>query len=283
VVDSGHHDAVARFQVVRTIIEDKVDAAKDDRVKIDGVGVVHVRSLSGLEMYEGPSHEPWRDVQIQISATPRRPNRRRRGSGAVDELAVRREREVCLLKDAGAPVSIHPCHKSSHMPHTAMSTPGFRVNGADIFPSWPWRSYEAPIGAEEEASGMTFPIGERIGWPPERSNDRPLPLLVMVSGAPGSGKSTVARLLADELDLPWFNRDRLSRGIRFTEGVFPPPSESWRLWYDTLAFMLSQSVSLVMDQTMYTGIAERDIKANLLGLCRARLIHCYSPNALDRF
>jgi hypothetical protein len=130
---------------------------------------------------------------------------------------------------------------------------------------------------------MTFSIGERIGWPPERSNDDPLPLLVMVSGAPGSGKSTVARLLAEELDLPWFNRDRVSRGIRFTKRVLPPPSESWKLWYDMLAFMLSQSVSLVMDQTMYRGVAERDIKANLLGLCRARLIHCYSPNALDRF
>jgi predicted kinase len=104
----------------------------------------------------------------------------------------------------------------------------------------------------------------------------------MVSGAPGSGKSTLAQLLADELDVPWLNRDRLSRGIRLTEGQLPEPSRSWKLWYDTLAHLLNQSVSLVMDQTMYRGTTESDVKAHLLGLCRARLIHCSSPNALDR-
>jgi len=116
----------------------------------------------------------------------------------------------------------------------------------------------------------------------EQANGRPLPLLVMVSGAPGSGKSTLARLLADELDVPWLNRDRLSRGIRLTESQFPDSSRSWKLWYDTLAHLLKQSVSLVMDQTMYRGITEADIKVRLLGHCRARLIHCYAPNALDR-
>jgi hypothetical protein len=110
-----------------------------------------------------------------------------------------------------------------------------------------------------------------------------LPLLVMVSGAPGSGKSTLARLLAEELDVPWLSRDPFSRGIRRTEGVMPAPSRSWTLWYATLANLLSNSVSLVMDQTMYRGIAEPDIKEHLLGLCRARLIHCRAPNALERF
>jgi predicted kinase len=129
---------------------------------------------------------------------------------------------------------------------------------------------------------MTFAIGNDAGTPTEQVGNHPLPVLVMVSGAPGSGKSTLARLLAEELDIPWLNRDRLSRGIRFTDGVLPHPGESWRLWYENLAFLLSQSVSLVMDQTMYRGVAERDIKVHLLGRCRARLIHCYAPNALDR-
>ena len=54
------------------------------------------------------------------------------------------------------------------------------------------------------------------------------------------------------------------------------------MWYDTLARLLGNSVSLVMDQTMYRGIAEPDIRSNLLGLCRARLIHCQAPDALER-
>jgi hypothetical protein len=111
----------------------------------------------------------------------------------------------------------------------------------------------------------------------------PLPFLVMVSGAPGSGKSTLAHLLAEQLEVPWLSRDPISRGIRRTEGAMPTPSRSWSVWYGTLAYLLNNSVSLVMDQTMYRGIAETDIKTHLLGLCRARLIHCDAHDALERF
>jgi predicted kinase len=113
--------------------------------------------------------------------------------------------------------------------------------------------------------------------------DDQLPILVMVSGAPGSGKSKLARLLGEELDVPWLSRDPISRGMRMTEGVMPPPSRSWAVWYSTLAYLLSNSVSLVMDQTMYRGIAEPDIQAHLLGLCNAKLVHCHASNAFERF
>jgi hypothetical protein len=100
MVNSGHHDTVARFQVVRTVIEDEVDAAEDNRVKIDRVGVVHFGSLSGLEMDERPSDESWRDVQIHIGAPPRWSNRWRRGIRPVDELAADRGGELYLLNNA---------------------------------------------------------------------------------------------------------------------------------------------------------------------------------------
>ena len=120
MVDSCYDDTVASFQVVRTIIEDKVDAAEDDRVEVGGVGVVHIRSLSGFEMDEGPSHESWWDVQIQIGAPPWWPNRGRRGISPVDELAADRDGELCFLNNARASDSIHPCDKSSHGVHIAI-------------------------------------------------------------------------------------------------------------------------------------------------------------------
>jgi hypothetical protein len=63
--------------VVWTIIEDKVDAAEDDRIEVDGVGVMHLSSLSGFEMDEGPSHESRWDGQIQSGPSPWWPNRGR--------------------------------------------------------------------------------------------------------------------------------------------------------------------------------------------------------------
>jgi hypothetical protein len=120
VVDSRYDDTVASFQVVWTIIEDKVDAAEDDRVEVDGVGVVHIRSLSGFEMDEGPSHESWWDVQVQIGAPPWWPNRGWGRIGPVDELATHRDGELCLLYNARASDSIHPCDESSHGVHLAI-------------------------------------------------------------------------------------------------------------------------------------------------------------------
>jgi hypothetical protein len=110
-----------------------------------------------------------------------------------------------------------------------------------------------------------------------------VPLLVMIGGAPGSGKSTLARQLAEHLDVPWLSRDPFSRGIRLTEGSMPPPTRSWEVWYSTLSGLLSESVSLVVDQTMYRGVCEPDITSHLLGRCRLRMIYCTSPDAFERF
>jgi predicted kinase len=109
------------------------------------------------------------------------------------------------------------------------------------------------------------------------------PLLVLVGGAPGSGKTTLARRLAADLDVPWLSRDPFSRGIRLTEGSFPGPQRSWAIWYETLASLLNHSVSLVADQTLYRGVCESDIESYLLGKCRPRFIHCRSVNAFERF
>ncbi len=110
-----------------------------------------------------------------------------------------------------------------------------------------------------------------------------VPLLVLIGGAPGSGKTTLARELADHLDVPWLCRDPFSRGIRLTEGTMPSPQRSWDLWYRTLASLLGESVSLVADQMMYRGLCEPEIEGYLLGRCRPRLIFCTSPDAFDRF
>jgi hypothetical protein len=157
VVDSCDDDTVASFQVVRTIIENKIDAAEDDRVEVDGVGVVHIRSLSRFEMDEGPSHESWGNVQIQIGAPAWRSNRGRRGIGPVDELATHRDGELCLLNNARASDSIHACDKSSHGVHIAI----FGCAVSDSSP--PTASNTGDHGGARPVSITEFPNEKRYG------------------------------------------------------------------------------------------------------------------------
>jgi DNA polymerase III delta prime subunit len=105
----------------------------------------------------------------------------------------------------------------------------------------------------------------------------------MVGGAPGSGKTTLALRLAQELQVPHVNRDSISRGIRFTEGAMPEPTRSWEIFYSTLADLLGHGLSLVMDMTMYRGISEQDIGRRLLPLSHGRHVHCESDRAFERF
>jgi predicted kinase len=60
-----------------------------------------------------------------------------------------------------------------------------------------------------------------MGWPveSEQANQRPKPLLVIVSGAPAAGKTTLGKRLAPELGLVRLCKDEL----RETVGDWLPP------------------------------------------------------------
>jgi hypothetical protein len=110
------------------------------------------------------------------------------------------------------------------------------------------------------------------------------PLAILVGGAPGSGKTTLADALGVSLDLPVLHKDQLvhgrwrtlARGTELGESGVQPFLQSMELW-------ASSGVSFVAEQTFYPGVSERDVTTRLTPMATVVQVHCHSADSLGRW
>ena len=119
---------------------------------------------------------------------------------------------------------------------------------------------------------------------------RPKPLLVVVSGAPAAGKTTLARRLAPELGLVRLCKDE----VRETLGDWIPPRShpesralggaAYALCFSLAAEALASGVGVVLEAAFSRGQAEPALRP-LVAQARAVLIHLAASSRLssDRF
>ncbi len=110
------------------------------------------------------------------------------------------------------------------------------------------------------------------------------PLAVLVGGAPGAGKSTLANLLGARLDLPVLHNDGLVHGAwrtldRATELGVP----GLEPFYRTMELWLGLGVSFVADHTFARGRSEPDVARRLAPFASLVHVHCRSACAPERF
>ena len=111
------------------------------------------------------------------------------------------------------------------------------------------------------------------------------PLLVIVSGAPGAGKTTLGRTIATRLCLPFLSKDALKEAIGDELGApgDVPASQrlglaAYRILYDVAGRILASGGGTVVESNFRRGVSEPDLRP-IVELADARLVHCSAAAA----
>ncbi|HEX2220913.1 MAG TPA: AAA family ATPase [Candidatus Limnocylindria bacterium] len=114
------------------------------------------------------------------------------------------------------------------------------------------------------------------------------PLLVIVSGAPAAGKTTVATRLARDLRVPLLAKDELKEALGDALGAPRDVAASQRLGraayaalFATARRILESGIGLVLESNFRRGGSEAEL-APLVAAADARLVHCTARPALLR-
>jgi predicted kinase len=119
------------------------------------------------------------------------------------------------------------------------------------------------------------------GWRPS-----PKPPLVIVSGAPASGKSTLAPLLAERLPLPLLSKDR---SWQIIAGAFDVQTREqsqaligpgFEIYYGLISELLQAGVGLVAECNFHRGVSEPQL-APVARLGTPVIVHCQTSRELS--
>lgn len=118
----------------------------------------------------------------------------------------------------------------------------------------------------------------------------PRPRLIIVTGRPGAGKTTLAEAISRGWCLPLVSRDRLKEGYVHTQGqgheALPPDANLLvtQAFFDALGFLIDRGVSLIAEAAFQHPLWEAGLRP-LMAKARVTVLICSldAEGALERF
>jgi predicted kinase len=105
------------------------------------------------------------------------------------------------------------------------------------------------------------------------------PTLIVVSGPPGSGKTTLAYAIARAVPCPAICRDEIKEGLVHTEGGDKPvwggpvSQRTFETFFGVLRLFLSAGVTVVAEAAFQNKLWRPELEP-MLGLAEIRIVHC---------
>jgi predicted kinase len=109
------------------------------------------------------------------------------------------------------------------------------------------------------------------------------PTLILVSGEPGSGKTTLSLAISDALGLYRASKAEIARALDVTDSANTGNHDrAWQTYWTMLETLLDAGASIIADQTTWRGQCDAVIGQRLLSRASVRIVHCVTPQAQQR-
>ncbi len=112
------------------------------------------------------------------------------------------------------------------------------------------------------------------------------PLLILISGAPGTGKTTLAGRLSESLALPLLAKDTFrkiladafeARTVEQSRALVPA---TLAIYYTVIDQLLAASVGVIAECNFHRGVSEHDLRP-LVARARTVLVHCQTAREVS--